>query len=159
MICYVDAPENEQNNCGFSDNLTGLCSFCAASSPNATDSCCVFSDSTTRCHGVTLPIVASASSQLVTITQTNRLSASATRTAAAGTSHGGPGHGAVTGIVVGSVLGALFILDLIVAGSLLEAPRSLPTLGTVRARSRHARWCASACPSTGDRALKAIRPR
>ncbi|KKY24059.1 putative sh3 domain-containing protein [Diplodia seriata] len=36
----ISGVENEADNCGYLDNLQGLCSFCASSSPNATDSCC-----------------------------------------------------------------------------------------------------------------------
>ncbi|KAI6953322.1 hypothetical protein KC355_g13790, partial [Hortaea werneckii] len=57
----IEGVENEPNNCGFDDNLGSLCEYCAASSPNSTDSCCVFANTTSRCEDVTLPVVASSS--------------------------------------------------------------------------------------------------
>ncbi|KAF7194129.1 hypothetical protein HII31_04537 [Pseudocercospora fuligena] len=115
----IEAVENQGENCGFTDNLSGLCSYCSASSPNATDSCCVFSNTTDRCDGVTLPIIASASLQPVTVTA----SATGRPTAGAGQSSGnndnGLSGGQIAGIVVGSILGALALLALIIAGCLL----------------------------------------
>ncbi|KXS98202.1 hypothetical protein AC578_282 [Pseudocercospora eumusae] len=119
----IEAVENQADNCGFTDNLSGLCSYCAASSPNATDSCCLFSNTTDRCDGVTLPIVASASLQPVTVTAT--ATATATGTPTAGAAHSSGNHdnglsgGQIAGIVVGSILGALFLLAAIIAGCLL----------------------------------------
>lgn len=117
----IPAEQNQPNNCGFSSNLGGLCSYCAASSPNATDSCCVFSNSTTRCTGVTLPIVASGALQAVTVTSsassTGTSSPSSTGVAAA--ANRGLTGGQIAGVVVGAVLGALVLLGLLIAGCLL----------------------------------------
>lgn len=121
----IAAVQNEPDNCGYSDNTGGLCSYCATSSPNATDSCCVFSNTTTRCVGVTLPIIAASALAAVTVTAPTTPSGSATGGAAgtagagaASTRHGLTG-GEIAGIVVGTVLGALLLLALLIAGCLL----------------------------------------
>ena len=121
----IEAVQNEPNDCGFSTNLGGLCGYCAASSPNATDSCCVFSNTTTRCTGVVLPVIASSALQpIVTSTLTASSSASATSSgaattaaAAAATTRGLTG-GQIAGIVVGAVLGALLLLGLLIGACL-----------------------------------------
>ncbi|EME78431.1 uncharacterized protein MYCFIDRAFT_97502, partial [Pseudocercospora fijiensis CIRAD86] len=119
----IEAVENQADNCGFTDNLSGLCSYCAASSPNATDSCCLFSNTTERCDGVKLPIVASASLlQPVTITASATATAAPTAggaTQSSGSHHDGLSGGQIAGIVVGSILGALLLLAAIIAGCLL----------------------------------------
>ncbi|KXT12240.1 hypothetical protein AC579_820 [Pseudocercospora musae] len=117
----IEAVENQPDNCGFTENLSGLCSYCAASSPNATDSCCLFSNTTDRCDGVTLPIIASASLQPVTVTAsaTGTPTAGAARQSSVGSNNDGLSGGQIAGIVVGSILGALLILAAIIAGCLL----------------------------------------
>ena len=115
----VDAVENEPNNCGFTDNLGSLCSLCASSSPNNTDSCCVFSNTTERCEGVSLPVVASADLRPISMTVTATASATGTGGAAAGAAGRGLTGGQIAGIAVGSVLGALLLLGLIIGGCLL----------------------------------------
>ena len=118
----IEAVANQPDDCGFTTNLAGLCSYCSASSPNATDSCCVFSDTTTRCNGVTLPVIASASLAPITLTSTATSSTGAATGAAnsgSGGSNKGLSGGQIAGIVIGSVLGALLLLGLIVAGCLL----------------------------------------
>jgi len=120
----IAAEQNEPNNCGFSSNLGGLCSYCSASSPNATDSCCVFSNTTTQCTGVVLPIVASSSMAPVTITQTQTSTASGTSKPSGSltpvaAAHRGLTGGQIAGIVVGAVLGALLLLGLLIGACLL----------------------------------------
>ncbi|WPH04477.1 Hypothetical protein R9X50_00736800 [Acrodontium crateriforme] len=118
----IAAEQNEPDNCGFSSNIGALCSYCAASSPNSTDSCCVFSGSESRCKGVTLPIVAtSALLNVITITQTSTptgsgLATSSSAATTASNAHHGLTGGQIAGIVVGSILGALLFLGLILAG-------------------------------------------
>lgn len=66
----VSGADNEPNDCGFGSatttttsgagggvNLPGLCHYCAKSSENATDSCCVEAKAETRCNGINLPSV------------------------------------------------------------------------------------------------------
>ncbi|KAK5121416.1 hypothetical protein LTR85_005248 [Meristemomyces frigidus] len=119
----IEGEQNEPDDCGYSSNLGGMCSYCSASSPNATDSCCVFANTTTRCTDVTLPVVASSSLQPVTLTATTTMSATSTPsstggTAAATTNRGLTG-GQIAGIVVGAVLGALVLLGILIAACLL----------------------------------------
>ncbi|CAK3930684.1 related to SH3 domain [Lecanosticta acicola] len=111
----IQGYQNQQTECGFSTNLGGLCSYCASSSPNSTDSCCVFSNTTERCQGVTLPIVASSSLAAVTMTASASPTSSTTG-AGASNNNGGNGlsKGAIAGIVIGSVLGALLLLALLI---------------------------------------------
>ncbi|EMC91614.1 hypothetical protein BAUCODRAFT_79143 [Baudoinia panamericana UAMH 10762] len=132
----IEGVQNEPDNCGFSTNLGGLCSYCAASSPNSTDSCCVFSNTTSRCAGVTLPVVASSLLQPVTMTMTATASGTSSATGGAGgagagaTTNRGLTGGQIAGIVIGSVLGALLLLALLIVGCLLlrrRRDRSPPT--------------------------------
>jgi len=124
----IMAEQNQPNNCGYNSNLAGLCSYCAASSPNATDSCCVFSDTETRCNGVKLPVVATSALRPVTMTGMGSATSSATAKATGGaasnqgTSPGLTG-GQIAGIVIGSILGALLLLGLVIAGCLLAKRR------------------------------------
>lgn len=111
----VTGAENEPENCGFSSNLQGLCGFCAASSPNATDSCCVGSNVTTRCVGVELPITSSMPPLFPSSTSGSTPAATGSPRSAAqnGSPHGGLSKGAIAGIAVGSVVGALLLLAVI----------------------------------------------
>lgn len=127
---------NEPDDCGFSNNLMGLCNFCRASTVNGTDSCCVTSNSTGRCQNVELPVF-STISNLFSSTTSPTSSPTSNSTAAA-SSGGGSGlsGGAIAGIVVGSVLGFILLVALIIllfmclrrkrgdskAGSLLNQP-------------------------------------
>lgn len=117
----IDAVENQPDNCGFTSNLGSLCNYCASGSKNSTDSCCVFSDTESRCQNVQLPIIASSALRQVTVTgatATMTMTSTSTAGAAAGASRGLTG-GQIAGIVVGSVLGALLLLGLIIGGCLL----------------------------------------
>lgn len=115
--CMTGA-ENEPNNCGFSTNLGGLCSYCSASSPNATDSCCGASNVTTRCTGVTIPASVSLPALFPSSTSSGTPSATATNqagAAAAGVSHHrGLSGGQIAGVVVGSIAGAALLIGLLV---------------------------------------------
>ena len=110
----IPAEQNEPSECGYGTSLQGLCSFCGASSPNATDSCCLNSNATGRCEGVTLP----AFSSIPPIRTSSASSSSGTGrpTASAAPSHSGSGlsAGQIAGIVVGSVLGFLLLLGLLI---------------------------------------------
>ncbi|KAM3424221.1 hypothetical protein BST61_g11238 [Cercospora zeina] len=118
----IQAVDNQPNDCGFTNNLSGLCSYCAASSPNATDSCCVFSKTGDRCENVRLPVIASASLAPVTLTVTQ--GAAATGSAGAGGGHrNGLSGGQIAGIIVGSVLGAILLLGLLIGACLLVKRR------------------------------------
>lgn len=117
--------DNQPDDCGYSTNLGSLCSYCAASSPNATDSCCVFSNTTSRCDGVVLPVVASASLQPITTFTTTATGAATTGAGAASAgSNKGLSGGAIAGIVIGSIVGALLLLALIIGACLLIRRRS-----------------------------------
>ncbi|GLI74348.1 hypothetical protein PoHVEF18_002585 [Penicillium ochrochloron] len=94
----VSGSDNEPNNCGFRTNTIGLCTYCASSSPNSTDTCCSSSNATSRCSGVTIPSSTATLQPIVTTTAA----------AAAGASHGLSG-GQIAGIVIGSVAGVAII--------------------------------------------------
>ena len=110
----ITGAANEPNNCGFGSSLMGLCNYCRASSVNATDSCCITSNSTGRCEGVSLPVFSTISNLLSSPTST-ATGAASTGTGAA--SHGGSGlsGGAIAGIVIGSIVGFLLLLALLIA--------------------------------------------
>lgn len=105
----ITGAENEQENCGFSTNLQGLCGYCASSSPNATDSCCIGSNATVRCPGVTLPTLTSMPPLFPSSTSTT----AASTTGVAGQQDSSLSGGAIAGIVVGSVLGAALLIGLL----------------------------------------------
>jgi len=109
----ITGAENESNNCGFSSNLQGLCGYCATSSPNATDSCCVASNVTHRCSGVTLPVTSSMPPLFPSSTGTSNTTATGAP-AATGNPHHGLSGGQIAGIVIGSVLGALLLIGLLI---------------------------------------------
>lgn len=97
---------NEPKECGYQDNLQGLCSFCASSTVNSTDSCCVNANIESRCSGVELPTTIS----MPPVFPTSTSSPSASSSAGAGQSNPGLSGGAIAGIVVGSLVGAALIL-------------------------------------------------
>ncbi|KAL9039196.1 MAG: hypothetical protein Q9180_002671, partial [Flavoplaca navasiana] len=109
----VTGAENEPNDCGFSTNLQGLCSFCAASSPNATDSCCVGSNATSRCVDVELPITSSMPPLFPSPTDGSSPTGPPAAAAPDGSGRNGLSRGAVAGIAVGAVVGGLLVLALI----------------------------------------------
>ncbi|SPO05887.1 related to SH3 domain protein [Cephalotrichum gorgonifer] len=97
---------NEPENCGFADSTYGLCVYCSAGGINATDSCCFNSDVDNRCQGVELP------SSFPTMTF-NVPSATATPGGDSDDDDGGLSGGAIAGIVIGSIVGALAIAGLL----------------------------------------------
>ncbi|PGH26860.1 hypothetical protein AJ80_01442 [Polytolypa hystricis UAMH7299] len=99
----ISGEDNEPQECGFSSNLLGLCAFCATSSANSTDSCCVASDVTSRCEGVVLPTITSLPPLFPTSTSTS----TSTNTPAA--SGNGLSGGQIAGVVVGSVAGVALL--------------------------------------------------
>lgn len=103
--------ENEPQNCGFSTNLQGLCGYCASSSPNATDSCCIASNVTSRCSGVTLPTLTSMPPLFPSSTSQSSPTASASRAATRNDS--GLSGSQIAGVVVGSVLGTALLIGLL----------------------------------------------
>lgn len=129
----IEGVDNEPNDCGYGNNTGSLCEYCAASSPNATDSCCVFASTTTRCEGVTLPIVASSSLRPIATTATATTSPSSSSSNTSGafaeTNRGLTG-GQIAGVAVGSVLGALLLLGLLVFGCLFFRRRQASSPAT-----------------------------
>ncbi|KAI5842936.1 hypothetical protein DFP73DRAFT_88776 [Morchella snyderi] len=100
----VPADENETTNCGYNDNLPGLCLYCATNSPNSTDTCCYNSNAETRCENVDLPTITS----LPPIFTTTAVSSStSTSSSGASGSSGGSGltGGQIAGITIGAVAG------------------------------------------------------
>jgi hypothetical protein len=104
----ISGEENEPDNCGYSTNFQGLCSYCASSSPNATDSCCVNSDASTSCSNVTIPATSSIP-PLFTATTT----ATTTPTTASNSTGSHLSGGQIAGIAVGSVAGFALIAGLL----------------------------------------------
>ena len=132
----ITGESNEPNDCGFSGNLGGLCSFCRASTLNGTDSCCLTSNATGRCQDVTLPAFSTIANLFSSTASATSSPTSSSTAAASHHSGGGLSGGAIAGIVVGSVLGFLLLVALIIlcficlrrrrsdskAGSLLNQP-------------------------------------
>ncbi|KAL8967210.1 MAG: hypothetical protein Q9183_003025 [Haloplaca sp. 2 TL-2023] len=107
----VTGEQNEPNNCGFSSNLQGLCGYCAASSPNATDSCCLGSNATSRCEGVALPIAYSMPPLFPSSTGGSSPSATGQPVSPSDgeSNNNGLSGGQIAGIVVGAVVGAILV--------------------------------------------------
>jgi len=129
-LSCIEGVSNEPENCGFSTNLAGLCSYCQASSVNATDSCCVTSDSTGRCQGVALPVFSTLPSLFTTAPSGQP---SSTKGAAAGSAGHHPrlSGGAIAGVVIGTVLGAALILGLIIFFCRRQRKRGQSQTGSV----------------------------
>ncbi|KAB2577435.1 hypothetical protein BFW01_g12182 [Lasiodiplodia theobromae] len=124
----ISGVQNEPNNCGYLDNLQGLCSFCASSSPNATDSCCNNSNVNERCQNVELPTTTSMPPLFTSST------ASPTATSAAGNGSGvrrGLSPGQIAGIVIGAVLGAALLLTFMICACIIFRRRRASQVGSV----------------------------
>lgn len=102
----INAVDNEPSECGYQSNLQGLCSFCAQSSPNSTDSCCVNANVEARCQGVELPTTTSMPPLFPSSTAAAP-TGTTSNAAASGSSLSG---GAIAGIVIGSLVAAALIL-------------------------------------------------
>ncbi|KAJ5098728.1 hypothetical protein N7532_005729 [Penicillium argentinense] len=98
----IEGSDNEPHNCGFSSNTIGLCTYCASSSPNSTDTCCISANATSRCEGVSVP---AATVTLQPITTTGAAADS-------DDSNKGLSGGAIAGIVIGSVAAAAILAAL-----------------------------------------------
>ncbi|KAJ5741391.1 hypothetical protein N7533_010800 [Penicillium manginii] len=98
----IKGSDNESKNCGFSSNTIGLCTYCASSSPNSTDTCCVSANATSRCEGVSIPAATVTLQPIVTTSAA----------AGANNSNKGLSGGAIAGIVIGSVVAAAILAAL-----------------------------------------------
>ena len=130
----ITGEQNEPNECGFSRNLQGLCGYCASSSPNATDSCCVTSNVTSRCEGVTLPSIFSVPPLFPSSTSSTSPSATNTSVPVVGSSQsGGSGlsGGQIAGIVIGSILGAATLIGLLLLCCIFLRRRRRGSQGSV----------------------------
>ncbi|BCS20221.1 SH3 domain protein [Aspergillus puulaauensis] len=101
----IRGADNEPNECGYRSNLLGLCSFCASSTTNSTDSCCINANAATRCKGVDIP---TPSTSFIPIYTSDSPSDSG--------SGGGLSGGQIAGIVIGSVAGFALLAALIAFG-------------------------------------------
>ncbi|KAH7328132.1 hypothetical protein B0I35DRAFT_486178 [Stachybotrys elegans] len=92
----ISAIDNEPENCGYGDNLIGLCSYCAGGGVNGTETCCYNSNTEDRCQGVELPNLTT------TIVLTPRRLPDENEDEGSG---GGLSGGAIAGIVIGVLAG------------------------------------------------------
>ncbi|KAF2460963.1 hypothetical protein BDY21DRAFT_279073 [Lineolata rhizophorae] len=115
----IDGVDNEPDDCGYQDNLSGLCLFCSESTANGTDTCCYNANVEDRCEGVTLPTPTSMTPLFPSSTSTAAPSStsSSESTAAAAAASGGSGlsGNVIAGIVVGVVLGTALIVGILIA--------------------------------------------
>ncbi|EGC47520.1 SH3 domain-containing protein [Histoplasma capsulatum var. duboisii H88] len=95
----IAGDKNEPTECGFAQNLLGLCSFCQGSTANSTDSCCIGADVTDRCKGLTLPSVGPLPPLFPSPTSSPHPSDAAVA------SNSALSGGQIAGVVVGSVVG------------------------------------------------------
>lgn len=112
----IEAVYNEPDDCGFANNLFGLCGYCGSGTSNSTDTCCYNAKAETRCANVVLPsITASIVLSTVTSTSTSTPTSSGSNSAIADNSigHQGLSGGAIAGIVIGSVAAAALLLGLV----------------------------------------------
>ncbi|KAL3488879.1 hypothetical protein BJX62DRAFT_167506 [Aspergillus germanicus] len=103
----ISAADNEPTECGYRDNVIGLCRFCQTSTVNATDSCCVNADASSRCENVDIPTASI--SFVPTFTPTSDPTAD-------GDSDDGLSGGQIAGIVIGAVAGFALLAALIAFG-------------------------------------------
>lgn len=110
----IEAVKNEPTECGYQNNLEGLCLFCSGSTTNSTDTCCVNANVEARCQGVHLPTTVSMPP--VFPTGTSSVSPSSTGGGASGGQKSGTGlsGGAIAGIVIGSLIGAALIIAAVI---------------------------------------------
>lgn len=118
----IPAFENEGENCGYQDNLDGLCSYCRKSSTNSTDSCCVTSESESRCQNVKLPTYSSMQ-PLFPPTSTATPDSATMASASQQPSAEGLSGGQIAGVVIGAVVGASLLLGLIICCCLMVRRR------------------------------------
>ncbi|KAG0642025.1 hypothetical protein HOY80DRAFT_1008134 [Tuber brumale] len=109
----IQGEENESYNCGYNENLPGLCLYCASGSPNSTDTCCYNSNAQKRCADVDLP-TATALPPIFTTSS----SPSASGSSGSGSSGGSGGRsglsgGAIAGITVGALVGVALVAFLV----------------------------------------------
>lgn len=89
-----------------SDNLPGLCLYCATNSPNSTDTCCYNSNAEQRCENVNLPTTTS----LPPIFTTTVTPSAATGSVAPSSNSGsGLSGGQIAGVTVGALAGVVLI--------------------------------------------------
>ena len=112
-IQCISGSQNEPDECGYDGNLAGLCFFCAASSPNSTDTCCINSNVEERCVGVELPIITSMAPLFPNDTATSDEETTDTVDESTDEEDGGLTGGQIAGISIGSALGALLVLGAI----------------------------------------------
>ncbi|KAL5044525.1 hypothetical protein BDW71DRAFT_97563 [Aspergillus fruticulosus] len=101
----ISAADNEPNECGFRSNLIGLCGFCASSTVNSTDSCCMNANASSRCEGVDLP---TPTTSFIPIYTSGMGSGNDTDNGLSG--------GQIAGIVIGSVAGFAILAVLLAFG-------------------------------------------
>ncbi|RPB05899.1 hypothetical protein L873DRAFT_1796739 [Choiromyces venosus 120613-1] len=106
----IQGEDNESYNCGYNENLPGLCLYCASSSPNSTDTCCYNANAQKRCADVDLP-TATALPPIFTTSS----SPSASSSSGSGSLDGGSGlsGGAIAGITIGALGGVALVAFLV----------------------------------------------
>ncbi|EGD98062.1 hypothetical protein TMEN_9992 [Trichophyton mentagrophytes] len=104
----IPGTDNEPNECGFGENLLGLCGFCSQTSINGTDTCCYAANAEQRCKGIKLPEISSLPPLFPHPTSTSP------PTHTDKPSGGGLSGGQIAGIAVGTVLGCAFLIGLAV---------------------------------------------
>ncbi|KAL4865481.1 hypothetical protein BDV12DRAFT_149059 [Aspergillus spectabilis] len=102
----IAASDNEPIECGYRGNVLGFCGYCASSSPNSTDSCCINANASSKCEGVNIPTPSTSFIPIFTPTSDSD----------AGSDDGGLSGGQIAGIVIGSVAAFALIAALIALG-------------------------------------------
>ncbi|KAI9374151.1 hypothetical protein BJX61DRAFT_532615 [Aspergillus egyptiacus] len=113
----ISAADNEPIECGYRENLIGLCRFCASSSPNSTDSCCINANAADKCEGIDIPTPSTSFVPIFTST-------SASDADGGNGSDDGLSGGQIAGIVIGCVAG-LALLAALIAFVLIRRRRQI----------------------------------
>lgn len=110
----IEAVKNEPDECGYQNNVEGLCLFCSGSTANSTDSCCVNANVETRCQGVKLPTTISMPPVFPSSTSSAVPSSTSGASSGGHNAKSGLSSGAIAGIVIGSLIGAGLVIAAVI---------------------------------------------
>ncbi|KAF8461423.1 hypothetical protein BDZ91DRAFT_663429 [Kalaharituber pfeilii] len=109
----INAALNGEYNCGFNENLPGLCLYCQGGTDNSTETCCYNAKVEERCIGVELPSISDIPDGLIPTATATPSSDPQASQGGSGKGNNGFSGGAIAGVVIGAVVAAVLIAFLI----------------------------------------------